>query len=735
MKTSRNGKKNNGGKRIFTQNMQEKLAVTVIVITLALFGLVAVLYRLIQEKGEDYTKVVLRQHSSYDSRNLPYRRGDIVDRNGTYLATSEKVYNLILDPNQVNEDAEKYLNATITALCDVFGYERAEMERVFSENKDSYYVPYARQLSAEQKEAFEKKTDEMNAAFQAAKSSERVKGVWFEDEYRRVYPYNELACNVVGFSYDNGQKGSGGIEQYYNDQLIGTNGREYGYLDDESNMEKVIKSAENGNTIVSTIDVNIQKIVDKHIDEWMNGIGSQTAAVMVMNPNNGEILAMSTNRRFDLNNPRDLTPIYTQAEIDAMTKEEQIDAMNQMWRNFCVNDTFEPGSPAKAMTVAACLDEGVVTANSTFDCDGGYDVGGYRIKCSNIYGHGLLTLQQSLMKSCNDAMMQMSAKLGVKRFAEYQKIFGMGQKTGIDLPGEADTSGLIYTEDKMGPTDLACNSFGQSYNVTMVQMAAAFASVINGGSYYEPHVVKQILNDQGAVVKKVEPNLVRETISESTSAFVREALHQTVDNDEGTGKAGRVIGYQVGGKTGTAEKLPRSAHNYLLSFIGFAPADDPQVMVYVVVDTPNLPGKEQAHSTFATEIFQKIMAEILPYMNIFPDTDLVIEDNESLKAQEEGITNNNQGGMEPTESAGETPEETSAAEPQTDENGETIPQTADPGEEVIPEGGLGLPDDMPGTISPSDEAVETMPAPGPGEIDPADMPSTAPADVPGEEQQ
>ena len=680
-------------------SMKEKLAVTVLVTTLALFGLVVVLYRMIKDKNADYTQIVLNQHSSYDSRTIPYRRGDIVDRNGTYLATSEKVYNLILDPNQINQDKDNYLEPTVSALCEVFGYDRADLMAVISANENSYYVPYEKQISADKKEEFEAKKKELNDAYAKSKddSGKKVKGVWFEDEYRRFYPYNTLACNVIGFSYDNGKQGSGGIEQYYNDQLTGTNGREYGYLDDEANMEKVIKSAENGNTIVSTIDVNIQRIVEKYIDEWMSGIGSKTAAVIAMDPRNGEILAMSSNRRFDLNNPRDLSSAYSQEEIAAMTDEGRMDAWNQMWRNYCENDTYEPGSPAKPMTVAAGLEEGVIGQNDTFLCDGGQDVGGYRIKCVSIYGHGILTVEQSLMKSCNDVMMQIAAKLGIQRFAKYQKLFGMGQKTGIDLPGEA--YGLIYNSDNMGPTDLAVNSFGQSYNCTMIQMAAAFASVINGGSYYEPHVVKQIVNDQGSVVRKIEPNLVRETVSESTSEFIRHALFMTVDDEEGTGKAGRVAGYKVGGKTGTAEKLPRSAHNYLVSFCGFAPADDPQLLVYVVIDTPNLPGKEQAHSTFATEIFQKIMTEALPYLNVFPDTDTAAEDA-SLADQSEGITNNNEGGLEP--GTGETEAETEAP---TDADGNVIPQETTPQDEVVPfDDGLGLPDDMPADTSDGSDA-------------------------------
>ena len=481
-------------------------------------------------------------------------------------------------------------------------------------------------------------------------------------------------------------------------------------------METVIKSPENGNTIVSTIDVNIQKTVEKYIDEWMNGIGSETAAVLVMDPNNGEILAMGSNRRFDLNNPRDLSVMYTEAQIAAMTESEKTEAWNQMWRNFVVSDSFEPGSPAKPLTLAACLEEGVVGKYETFVCDGGQHVGGYNIRCVSRLGHGTIDLTQSIMKSCNDVMMQISARLGIQKFAEYQMAFGFGQKTGIDLPGEADTTNLIFSADRMGPTDLACNSFGQTYNCTMIQMAAALSSIINGGSYYEPHVVKQILNEQGAVVKKVEPNLVRETVSQATSDFVINAMFQTVDHQDGTGKAGRVAGYKVGGKTGTAQKLPRSANNYLLSFAGFAPADDPQVLVYVVVDTPHLPGKEQAHSTFATEIFQKILADILPYMNVFPDIEMEDTVDESLANQEEGITNQNQGGLEPN---GED------NIPETDTDGNPIEdQEEDYDEEVVVyDDGLGLPDSHAGgleIIHAITDGVTKVDTPAPGDAAPGE---------------
>ena len=504
-------------------SMKEKLAVTVLVTTLALFGLVVVLYRMIKDKNEDYTQIVLNQHSSYDSRTIPYRRGDIVDRNGTYLATSEKVYNLILDPNQINQDKDNYLEPTVSALCEVFGYDRADLMTVISANENSYYVPYEKQISADKKEEFEAKKKELNDAYAKSKddSGKKVKGVWFEDEYRRFYPYNTLACNVIGFSYDNGKQGSGGIEQYYNDQLTGTNGREYGYLDDEANMEKVIKSAENGNTIVSTIDVNIQRIVEKYIDEWMSGIGSKTAAVIAMDPRNGEILAMSSNRRFDLNNPRDLSAVYTKDEIKAMNDVETVEALNGMWRNFCVTDAYEPGSVVKPIVMASALEKGAIQETDTFVCDGSQTFGDTMIKCA-VYpsAHGTETLGEVIANSCNDAMMQIGAKMGATQFIKAQSLFNFGTRTGIDLPNEG--AGIIHTKDSMGETELACSAFGQGFTCTMIQEIAAICSAINGGYYYQPHVVSKIMNEDGDVIKDIQLVVTKQTVSSDVSALIRQ---------------------------------------------------------------------------------------------------------------------------------------------------------------------------------------------------------------------
>jgi len=639
MKTFRTGKSSNrkgtavkkkeaneGGakNRVLTRAMHVRLMISLGVIVLGLIGLMIKVYA-IQSNSKNYNQKVLAQQR-YNSSNIPYRRGDIMDRNGTYLATSNKVYNLIIDPYQINQAPEKYLAPTAALLAEVFGYNEEDIKNIITQNADSRYIRQEKELSYEIKEQFESRRKEINSEFAAKDSKSRIYGVWFEDAYQRVYPYNSLACNAIGFANKDNTLGTGGIEQYYNDELIGVAGREYGYLNDDYNLERVIKTATDGNSIISTLDTNIQKIVEKHISEWEAQMGSKITACLVMDPNNGEILAMATSKTYDLNHPRNIDKYYTQEEFNALDTKAQSEVMNDIWRNYCVNDTYEPGSPAKILTVAAALEEGTVKPEDSFYCDGGQVVGDRIVHCAVRSGHGNVTLKESLIRSCNDAIMQVASGLGTDRFSNFEHLFGMGVKSGIDLPGEPDTSALIHQAADMKPIDLATNSFGQNYNCTMIQMSAAICSVINGGYYYEPHIVKQVVNSQGSVIKDIEPKLVRETVSTSTSVFIREALRDVIE--KGTGEAAKVEGYDVGGKTGTSQKLPRNSGKYLLSFAGFAPVDNPQVFCYVVVDEPNT--DNQSHSAYAGELFSKIMTDILPYMSIFPK-----DEEAAQKIQEE----------------------------------------------------------------------------------------------------
>lgn len=329
-------------------------------------------------------------------------------------------------------------------------------------------------------------------------------------------------------------------------------------------------------------------------------------------------MAMAQYPTFDLTDPWNLESRYTQAEIDKMTEEELDDARNRLWTNYCVSSTFEPGSTAKPFTVAAGLETGVLKGNETFVCDGGETIAGSRVRCVNRSGHGVETLRKSLMDSCNDALMQISYRLGDDDFCKYQNLFGFGLRTNVDLPGEARTDSLIYHAENMKTVDLATNSFGQNFNVTMIQMGGAFCSLINGGKYYQPHIVSKVLDENGNVLRTVNPVLIKQTVSEETSKQVCSYMYDTVS--DGTGRYAKVAGYSMGGKTGTAQKSvggSKDEKNYLVSFIGYLPANDPELMIYVVVDEPN--AKEQSHSQYAQNLTREILEEALPYLNIYPD--------------------------------------------------------------------------------------------------------------------
>ena len=594
----------------FPKFMQKKLVILYVGIILAFAGLVVRITYINASSGEEYTKILLDQQQ-YDSRVIPYKRGDIVDRNGTKLATSERVYNVVLDVKAMLSD-EDYVEPTKQVLKDCFGIEEETVDSLIENNPDSRYSVLVKGIDYETAQKF-------NEIDEDDENYPDVQGIWLEDDYQRTYPYSTLASDVLGFTVD-GNVGNGGIEGYYNSTLNGTDGREYGYLDSGSSVERTVKEPVNGKTVVSTIDLQVQSVVEKYIqqfnDERKNnatpGEGSKNTAVMVMNPQNGEILAEASYPNFDLNNPRDLTKYYTQEELDAMSDEETLNALNNLWKNFCVTDTYEPGSTIKPFTVAAALETGALTGDETFYCGGSLHIGDYDIHCINRDGHGTLTVKGAVENSCNVALMQIGEMIGAVDFSKYQHIYGFGEMTGIDLPGEAETSALLYTADNMDETSLATNAFGQNFNVTMTQMMAGFCSLINGGYYYEPHIVKQIQDENGNVIENVDPVLVKRTVSEETSTLVKDYMRGVVL--EGSGKLADLEGYEVGGKTGTAEKLPRSEGKSLVSFIAYAPQENPEIAIYVVIDEPN--EYDQAQSSLAVQMASDIMKEIFPYLGI-----------------------------------------------------------------------------------------------------------------------
>ncbi|RGI84951.1 penicillin-binding protein 2 [Dorea formicigenerans] len=603
----------------FTKLMQKKLVLLFAGIVLAFALLVGRITYINAFNGDKYSKIVLDQQQ-YQSRTIPFKRGDIVDRNGTKLATSQRVYNVILDAKVMNSD-EKYVAPTIQVLADCFGLDKSDVEDQVEENPNSRYLIMKKGVSYEKAQEFEK-IDEDDENYP------NVNGIWLEEDYVRTYPYNTLASDVIGFTVS-GNVGSNGIEASYNSILNGTDGREYGYLSEDSSYEKTVKEAQNGDTVVSTIDLQVQSVVEKYItqfnEENRSGttLGSKNTAVMVMNPQNGEILAEASYPNYDLNNPRDLTKLHTEEELAALSDEEKVKELNSLWNNFCISSGYEPGSTFKPFTISEGLDLGVLTGDESYVCNGVLHVGDHDIHCSNRDGHGTQSLKVALENSCNVALMQIGSAIGKEQFVRYQQLFGFGQSTGIDLPGEA--AGLLYSLEDMDSSTLATNAFGQNFNVTMTQLAASFCSLINGGNYYEPHVVKQIQDENGNVTENKDPVLVRHTISKETSDIIKDYMLGVVE--EGTAKTAAVEGYDVGGKTGTAEKLPRGNGKYLVSFIGYAPQENPQVMVYVVIDEPNV--DNQANSKLATTMASQIMTEIFPYLGVEKSADAKAADAKS----------------------------------------------------------------------------------------------------------
>lgn len=617
-------KKTSPIRKKFPLRMKKKLVMLFITIILAFVGLIGRATYINAKNGEKYTKIVLDQQQ-YNSRVIPFKRGDILDRNGTVVATSERVYNVILDAYVMLSGDDEEDRAVIMQVKEAaeqcFDIESALIDEVVDTKPGSRYVILKKKVSYAQAQEYEalKKEVYQDESGNEKKKYPDVSCLWLEEDYIRTYPYSTLASDLIGFTVS-GNVGNAGIEASYNSTLNGTDGREYGYYDADSSVERTVKNPINGNSVVSTIDITLQSIVEKHIlafnvehaNEARTGDGSTNTAVIIMNPNTGEILAEASYPNFDLNNPRDLSKYYSEATLADMTSDEKLTALNKLWKNFCVSDTYEPGSTIKPFTMAGALENGTLSGNEWYDCGGYKTVAGTTIKCNNRNGHGAQSLSDGIANSCNVVLMNIAAQLGVDEFCRYQTVFGFGQKTGIDLPGEAETGGLIYSAENMGPVELATNSFGQGFNVTMTQMAAGFASLINGGNYYEPHVVKQIQDANGNVIENKDSVLLKKTISEETSDLLRTYMHQTMT--DGTGRNAQVEGYTMGGKTGTAEKLPRGNGNYLLSFMGYAPANNPEILVYVVIDEPNT--EIQANSRLVTTLARDIMEEAFPYLNI-----------------------------------------------------------------------------------------------------------------------
>lgn len=559
--------------------------------------------------GAEYEAAAKNQQINRYDITIPPNRGSILDRNNQVLAISTTVYNVALDSLQLAEVAElspEEQEKTLTTLCEYFpelDYNtlkqyvtiNPETGELYMNNHWKYLVKGIERSVKEELEA-------MN-----------LKGVYFEKSSKRSYPLNSSACHLVGFTRGDAQWG---LEGYYNSYMEGTPGRSFILYNGADSVVHQDYDAKDGDTIITTIDYNIQKIAEEVVAETAAEWSAKNVAAMVMDPYTGEVYAMAESHSFDLNNPNEIPEWETDTKYtenwDQLSNEEQLNYLNTMWKNFCVSDTYEPGSIFKPMLVAAALEEGVITPNSSFQCNGYTDIGGYRIKCHLVSGHGNINVEQIMAQSCNMGVIQIANLLGADKFYEYQREFGFGDYTGIDLPGEA--AGQLHSKESIGPTELATMSFGQTFNCTSIQVIAAFSSLINGGNLVKPHVVSQIVDADGNVVLENDTEVVRRVISEKTSAYMRTALKATVEN--GLAKKLQIDGYSIGCKTGTAEQGSRTNDDlWALSNMSYFPAENPKYIVFTVINQPSdyVEGVQTP-----TPMTKKLIEGIIKYDNLEP---------------------------------------------------------------------------------------------------------------------
>ena len=577
-----------------------KLAFVLFVFVSALLGLSGRVYYLKTVHGEEYEiKAKTQQTSRYD-KIIPPNRGSIVDRNKQVLAVSTTVYNIVLDARVLAQQEAPEQEKTLKALTTTFpelnynelkGYITVNPETK-KPNLDSSWKYLVKKVDRSVKESLEE---------------QQIKGVVYEKDSQRRYPMHTVACHLIGF---NGQLG---IEMQYNTEMSGTPGRSFISYDGTNRAEQQDIAPKDGNTVVTTIDYTIQQYAEQVVEQAAAQFPCENTAALVMNPDTGEILAMADSRKFDLENPSQPLAI-SETQWDSMSEEERSAYLNMTWRNFNVSDTFEPGSTFKPMLVAAALEENIIATTTPFYCPGFKQVADARIKCNLRSGHGTLDARGVLAQSCNVGMMDIGQKMGKELLYKYQKDFGFGSLTGVDLPGEASAASLMYSVDEIGPTELATMSFGQSFNATSLQVLNAFCSVINGGNLMRPYVMSQVIDKDGNVIEENKPEVVRKVISQQTSDVVRNDLKSVME--EGTGKKARIEGYSIGGKTGTAQQGDRTKNLHTLSYICFLPVEDPQVIVMCII---NKPENYQDGVQTPAYMTKALMENIIKYMAIEPE--------------------------------------------------------------------------------------------------------------------
>ncbi len=551
--------------------------------------------------GAEYeTAAKQQQVNRYDSIISP-NRGAIVDRNNQPLAISTRVYNIILDVRVLSDYPAQEQEKTVNALSEVLGLDADTLKSYLVKDPatgkpalDTNWKVLAKKQEPEIKEKLE---------------SMEIKGVVFENDSKRKYPAGSLAAQVIGFTGTTNY----GLEKMYDEEMSGIPGRSFITYDGTEGAVQQEIPATDGNTIVTTLDYNIQSFAEEAVKLGMEEYNPENAAAIVMNPQTGEILAMASGLKFDPNDPMAVPDGYDEAQWEALSSEEQNAVLANVWKNFCISSTYEPGSIFKPCVAAAAIEEDIIKNSDTYYCGGKKNVAGTDINCHLRSGHGTLDIEGIIAESCNVGMMDIGEKMGASLFYKYQKNFGIGEKTGVDLPDEVDASSLMYSEDQIRSTELATMSFGQSFNTNTLQILNAVASVINGGNLMRPYIVSQVVDPDGNVVKETKPKIIRKVLSQETSDIMRKDMVATIEY--GTGKKAKIEGYTYGGKTGTAQQAPRSEEKYTVSFIGFVPVENPQ---YIAITLIHKPEYYADGVTTVAPMMKSLMENIIKYANIEP---------------------------------------------------------------------------------------------------------------------
>ncbi len=545
--------------------------------------------------GEAYSEAIKGQIGTSEDREIQSLRGTIYDRNGQVLAHSEHVYNVIIDPKVLQDASPVDQQYTIKELTDIL---RIKDDALLTKYLDPSYKNSRYELFS----AGRGVSESVNALIEQRISEGVIKGVWMEEIQERRYPEKELAAHVIGFNE------AYGLEYYYNEELSGTSGRRMTVQMSDGTYSTQVVEAINGKNLITTLDRTVQYYLETALADVMQEQNCRRAWGILMNPKTGEIYAMAGYPTFDLNDVEDVIGLTSKYKPEEVRAESFLPAL---WNNPVVSETYEPGSTFKPVFASAALDCGAISEYDTFECGAVYHYYDIEFKCAFYMAHGLETIRDIIQNSCNVGMIQVSEQITTEEYCAYQDAFGIGRRTGIDLPGEASAKTLVYDKYSMGPVERATASFGQGFNLTPIQLITAVSACVNNGYLVQPRVVSGITDAEGNLLEDKPVQITRQVISQETSSIIRDGMEAVVESEPGIW--GELEGYHIGGKTGTAEK-DYEDKRYVVSFVGFAPIEDPEVGLLIVLDEA-----DEGTSAVAQRVAAKVFKKTLPYMNLYPE--------------------------------------------------------------------------------------------------------------------